>query len=143
VHLLVVTDGTCPAVQLRPVLAVLARPSRVTLLAVAEPPTGGLGPPDSVFHPAPTPLPAALTDRLTATAIREGHLACEQLRELFDVAVEVVSECGDLATSTAIHASRCEAQLVIFAGWADGPRLRTAAVTAVQRELACPILLLP
>jgi hypothetical protein len=143
VHLLVVTDGSCPAAELRPVLALLARPTRVTLLAVAELPAGGLGPPDSVLDPAPTPPPAAFTDRLTATALRDGLLACEELRESFGVDVEVVSECGDLDELVGTHAARRGAQLVILAGWRNQPRLRNAAVTAVQRDASRPILLPP
>jgi hypothetical protein len=57
VRLLIVTDGSCPAEELRPVLAVLARPTRVTLVAVAEPPTGGLGPPEDMLAPGPAPTP--------------------------------------------------------------------------------------
>lgn len=142
-RLLVATDGTCPADELRPVLAVLARPTRVTLLAVAEPPTGGLGPPEDMLAPAPTPSLAALTDRLTDSAVDDGRVACAALRELFEVEVEVASECGDLARLLTEHASRCRADLVVIAGWRDHQRLRYAAVTAVHRDGSRPVLLTP
>jgi hypothetical protein len=143
VRLLVVTDGTCPAEELRPVLAVLARATQVTLLAVADTPTAGLGPPEDMLAPAPTAPLSALTDRLTALAVDDGRRACEQLRELFDVEVEMNSECGDLAGVLARHASRCMADLVVVAGWRDHRRLRCAAVAAAQDDTNRPVLLTP
>ncbi len=140
-RLLIVTDGSCPAEELRPVLAVLAQPTRVMLVAVAEPPTGGLGPPEDMLAPAPTPTPAPLTDRLTDLAVEDGRRACEQLRDLFEVDVEIVSQCGDLAGLLAAHVSRCQADLVVVAGWRGHPRLRQAAVTAAQRDANRPVLL--
>jgi hypothetical protein len=143
VHLLVVTDGTCPAVELRPVLALLTRPTRVTVLAVAEPPHG-LGPPLSALDPAPTPLPPTVTERLTAAAVEDARLACEELRELFAPDVEIVSECGNLAELVCTQASTGGAQLVVFAGWRGQQRLRNAAVNAaLQQDPSCPILLTP
>jgi hypothetical protein len=141
VRLLIVTDGTCPAEQLRSVLAMLARPTRVMLLAVAETPTGGLGPPEDMLAPTPIPMPAALIDRLTALAVEDGQRACEQLRELFEVDVEIASKCGDLTRLLAAQISRCQADLVIVAGWRDHPRLRQAAVSAAQHDANRPVLL--
>jgi hypothetical protein len=142
VHLLVVTDGTCPAAELRPVLALLTPPTRVTVLAVAEPPQG-LGPPLSALDPAPTPLPPAVTEQLTGAAVEDGRLACEELRELFAPDVEIVSECGDLAELVCTQASKGGAQLVVFAGWRGQHRLRNAAVNAALQRASCPILLTP
>lgn len=142
-RLLIVTDGTCPAEELRPVLALLARPTRVTLLAVAETPFAGLGPPEDMLAPAPTPSPAALTDRLADLAVGDGEQACEQLRELFDVEVEVASECGELPGLLAAHAVRCRADLVVVAGWRTSQRLRCTATAAVQRDAGRPVLLIP
>jgi hypothetical protein len=145
VHLLVVTDGTCPAAELRPVLALLTPPTRVTVLAVAEPPHG-LGPPRSALDPAPTPLPPTVTEQLTAAAVEDGRLACEELRELFapDVEIEIVSECGNLAKLACTQAATGGAQLVVFAGWRGQQRLRNAAVNAaLQQDPSCPILLTP
>ena len=56
-RLLIVTDGNCPAEELRPVLALLARPTQVTPIAVAETPFGGLGPPEDVLDPSPPDYP--------------------------------------------------------------------------------------
>ena len=142
-RLLIVTDGTCPAEELRPILALLARPTRVTLLAVAETPFPGLGPPEDMLAPAPTPSPAALTERLTDLAVRDGEQACEQLRQLFDVEVEVASECGELSGLLSAHAVRCRADLGVVAGWRTSQRLRCAATAAVQRDAGRPVLLIP
>ncbi|SDY78445.1 hypothetical protein SAMN05661080_04599 [Modestobacter sp. DSM 44400] len=142
-RLLVVTDGTCPAEQLRPVLALLARPTRVTLLAVADTPTGGLGPPHDVLDPAPTPPPPAYTDRLTALAISDGDFACQQQHGLVEVDVEMASQCGDLAGLLAAELSRRGADLVVLADWRARPRLRSAAVSTVAGDAGRPVLLVP
>lgn len=138
-HLLVVTDGTCPAVELRPVLALLARPTRVTLLAVADPPSGRLGPPLGVLDPAPTPLPAAVTDQLTTLVLQDGRLACEELRELSTVTSRWSANAAISESSSAPRQLRYGAQLVVFAGWRNQQRLRNGAVsTAQQRSAARP-----
>jgi hypothetical protein len=143
VRLLIVTDGSCPAEDLRPVLAMLPQPTRVTLLAVAEPPFAGLGPPEDVLDPSPTRLPAALTDRLTALAIDDGQRACDALLDLFDGEVEVASECGDLARLLVEYVPRSAADLVVVAGWREHQQLRCAAVTAAQQHGNRPVLLTP
>ncbi|WP_219416391.1 hypothetical protein [Pseudonocardia nigra] len=141
-RLLVVTDGTCPAAELRQVLALLARPTRVVLLAVNEPPLA-LGPPEGVLDPTPTRPPAVVTERLTAAAVKDGRLACEEFRVLFDgdVDIEVVSRCGDVRELVGASAAQCEAQLVVVAGWRNPPGLRRSIVAHLDVDR--PILLIP
>jgi hypothetical protein len=140
-HLLVVTDGTCPAAELRQVLALLARPTRVVLLAVNEPPVA-FGPPDGVLDPTPTRPPASVTERLTAAAVGDGLVACEELRVLFatDVDIEVVSQCGDVGELVRAQAAHCAAQLIVLAGW-HPPGLRRSVVAHLNLDR--PILLIP
>jgi hypothetical protein len=142
VHLLVVTDGSCPAAELRPVLAVLARPTRVVLLAVNEPPLA-LGPPDGVLDPTPTRPSSAVTERLTAAAVSDGRVACEEFRVLFDTDadIEVVSECGDVGELVRAEAAHCEAQLVVVAGWRNPPGRRRRIIAHLDVDR--PILLIP
>ena len=71
----------------------------------------------------------ASVDRLAALAVDDGQHACETLRELFDVGVEMASECGDLAGVLASHVVRCAADLVVVAGWREHQRLRQASLT--------------
>jgi hypothetical protein len=142
VHLLVATDGTCPVAELRPVLALLARPTRVVLLAVNEPPLV-LGPPDGVLDPTPTRPAPVVTERLTAAAVTDGRAACEEFRVLFDSGadIEVVSGCGDVGELVRTQAARCDAQLVVVAGWRNPPALRRT-ITA-HLDVDRPILLIP
>jgi nucleotide-binding universal stress UspA family protein len=141
VHLLVVTDGSCPAAELRQILGLLTRPTRVVLLAVNEPPLA-LGPPEGVLDPAPTRPPTSVTERLTAAAVSGGRIACEELRVLFahDTDIEVVSECGDVGELVRAHAAQCDAQLVVVAGW-RGSRLRRTI--DIPLDVDRPLLLLP